>query len=79
MLGIPNASAVQFTAKAYQGNKQFPTTYSFNPDYEEIESEIPMGIREDGVVTFEPLDPSMPSEFRFTAEKGIYEWVISTL
>ena len=46
--------------KTYQENKQFPITYSFDPDYEEIESTIPMGVSEDGVVTFEPLDPLAP-------------------
>lgn len=63
-----------FNSKAIQGRTQFGTTYSFNVDYPEIDSDIPLGIQENGVVIFEPLDPSAGQiEFRFEANKGFTE------
>jgi hypothetical protein len=63
-----------FNAKAIQGRTQFGTTYSFDVDYPEIDSDIPPGIRENGVVIFEPLDPTASqTEFRFEANKGFTE------
>jgi hypothetical protein len=63
-----------FNSKAIQGRTQFGTTYSFDVDYPEIDSDIPPGIQENGVVIFEPLDPSASqTEFRFEANKGFTE------
>jgi hypothetical protein len=64
-------SFYDFNAKVLQGNEQFGTTYSFDVDYPEIESEIPPGIQENGVVIFEPIDPSISNtSFVFEARKG---------
>ena len=61
-----------FNAKAIQGHTQFAPTYSFDTTYPKIESTIPSGIQENGVVLFEPLDPSQDSaQFRFESRKGI--------
>ena len=61
-----------FNAKAIQGHTQFATTYSFDTTYPKIESTIPSGIQENGVVLFEPLDPSQgDAQFRFESRKGI--------
>lgn len=63
-----------FNSKAIQGRTQFGTTYSFDVDYPEIDSDIPPGIQENGVVIFEPLNPSASqTEFRFEANKGFTE------
>jgi hypothetical protein len=63
-----------FNSKAVQGATQFGTTYSFDVDYPKLESDIPPGIQEDGVVIFDPLDPSAgDTEFRFEANKGFTE------
>lgn len=45
-----------FNAKAIQGNHQFGTTSSFDVEYPKIRSDIPPGIKENGVILFEPLD-----------------------
>jgi hypothetical protein len=60
-----------FDQKAFQGKRQFTTTYSFDVDYPKIESNIPPGIQEDGVVLFKPLDSSQEgAKFVFQASKG---------
>lgn len=55
-----------FNSKAIQGKKQFGTTYSFDVDYPKIESNIPPGIQEDGVVLFKPLNSSAAFNSKFT-------------
>jgi tetratricopeptide (TPR) repeat protein len=58
-------------AKAVQGHTQFQTVYSFEPTYPKIESTIPPGISENGVVLFEPLDKTQcGAQFVFDAQKG---------
>ena len=58
-------------AKANQGHTQFATIYSFEPTYPKIESPIPPGTAENGVVLFEPLDPTKcEAQFIFDAHKG---------
>lgn len=49
-------SFYDFNSKAIQGNRQFETTSDYDVDYPEIESDIPAGIVEDGVILFEPLE-----------------------
>jgi hypothetical protein len=49
-------SFYDFNSKAIQGNRQFETTTDYDVDYPEIESDIPAGIAEDGVILFEPLE-----------------------
>jgi DNA-binding beta-propeller fold protein YncE len=49
-------SFYDFNSKAIQGNRQFETTTDYDVDYPEIESDIPAGIVEDGVILFEPLE-----------------------
>jgi hypothetical protein len=48
-------SFYDFNSKAIQGNRQFETTVDYDVDYPEIQSDIPAGIVEDGVILFEPL------------------------
>ena len=48
-------SFYDFNSKAIQGNRQFETTTDYEVDYPEIQSDIPAGIVEDGVILFEPL------------------------
>jgi hypothetical protein len=58
-------------AKAVQGHTQFQTIYSFEPTYPKIESTIPPGTSENGVVLFEPLDKTQcGAQFIFDAQKG---------
>jgi hypothetical protein len=58
-------------AKAIQGHRLFATTYSLGPAYPKIESTIPPGIAESGVVSFEPLDKTQcEDQFVFDAHKG---------
>ncbi|MBA3285854.1 MAG: tetratricopeptide repeat protein, partial [Nitrosopumilus sp.] len=59
-------------ARAIQGKTQFIPTYSYETNYPKIESTIPAGIEENGVVLFEPLNPTLSeAQFRFEANKGI--------
>ncbi len=61
-----------FNSGAIQGNSQFTTTNSYELNYQKIESTIPAGIVETGVVLFEPLDPTQgEAQFRFEANQGI--------
>jgi hypothetical protein len=48
-------SFYDFNSKAIQGNRQFETTTDYDVDYPKIQSDIPAGIVEDGVILFEPL------------------------
>jgi hypothetical protein len=58
-------------AKAIQGNRQYATAYSFDVDYPSIKSDIPQGIREDGVVLFDPLNYKMPTaNFQFKGTRS---------
>lgn len=72
-LNVENAnteSEIYFSTSgvvAFQGNKQFETTYAFDVDFPEIEYEIYPGILEEGVILFEPLDYTL-SEARFQFE-----------
>lgn len=60
-----------FDAKAIQGNRQFATAYSFDVDYPSIKSDIPPGIREDGVVLFDPLNYKVPTaRFQFKGTRS---------
>ena len=59
-----------YDAKAMQGKKQYAKTYSFDVTYPEIKSAIPAGIKEDGVILFEPLNYNLPSaRFEFQATR----------
>ncbi len=61
-----------FNSRAIQGKTQFITTNSYDVNYPRIESTIPPGIEENGVVLYEPLDPAQDkAQFRFEASKGI--------
>ena len=44
-----------FNAKAFQGKKQYSTTYSFDVTYPQIKVDIPALIEENGVILFDPL------------------------
>ena len=58
-------------AKAIQGNRQYATAYSFDVVYPSIKSDIPPGIREDGVVLFDPLNYNLPTaRFQFKATRS---------
>ena len=58
-------------AKAIQGNRQYATAYSIDVDYPSIKSDIPPGIREDGVVLFDPLNYNLPAaRFQFKATRS---------
>lgn len=60
-----------FNSKALQGNRQFETTYDYDVDYPKIESDIPAGIVEDGVIIFEPMSVSQDSvKFEFQVSKN---------
>ncbi len=62
----------EYNSRAIQGKTQFITTNSFDVNYPRIESVIPPGIEESGVVLFEPLDPTQNEmKFRFEANKGM--------
>lgn len=61
-------SFYDFNAKALQGNKQYSTDYSFIVDYPKIESNIPPGIEETGVILFEPLNHKTQTTARFQFE-----------
>jgi hypothetical protein len=59
-----------FNSKALQGKKQYSTTYSYETDYPKIESDIPPGIEETGIVLFEPLNYNVPTaRFQFQAAR----------
>ena len=67
-----------FNSRAIQGITQFTTTNSYAINYPKIESTIPSGIVEDGVVLFEPLDPYQnEAQFRFEVREGIDELVFT--
>ncbi|TVP40768.1 tetratricopeptide repeat protein [Candidatus Nitrosocosmicus arcticus] len=73
-------------SRAIQGKSQFMTTNSYDVDYPNIESTIPSGIEENGVVLFEPIDPTTDkTQFRFEASKGIddikftFDVILSTI
>jgi hypothetical protein len=53
---------------AIQGNKQYSTTYTFDIVYPEIKSNIPPGIKEEGVILFEPLNYKTQTSARFQFE-----------
>jgi len=62
-----------FNSRAIQGKSQFITTNSYDVDYPKIESTIPAGIEENGVVLFEPLDPTeSEAQFRFEVRDKSY-------
>lgn len=55
-------------AVAFQGSRQFETTYTFDVDFPEIKYEIYPGIKEEGVILFEPLDYTLDmAKFQFEA------------
>ena len=55
---------------AFQGKKQYSTTYSFDVTYPQIKSDIPARIEENGVVLFDPLNYNLPSaRFEFQATR----------
>jgi tetratricopeptide (TPR) repeat protein len=63
-----------FNSKAIQGKTQYITTNSYSVDYPRIESTIPSGIEENGVVLFEPLDPNeSEAQFRFEVRDSSYD------
>jgi hypothetical protein len=57
-----------FNAKAFQGNKQYSTTYSYDVEYPKIKSDIPARIQEDGVILFDPLNYKTQTSARFQFE-----------
>ena len=57
-----------FNSKALQGKRQFSTTYSYDVDYPKIKSDIPLGIEENGVVLFYPVDYKTQNNARFQFE-----------
>jgi hypothetical protein len=57
-----------FNAKAFQGKRQYSTTYSYDVDYPKIKSDIPSGIEESGVVLFDPLDYKTQRSAKFQFE-----------
>ena len=67
-----NMTFYDSSAKAIQGDTQSETIYSFEPTYPKIGPAIPPGVAENGVVLFEPLDPTQcGAQFIFDARKGI--------
>ena len=44
-----------FSNKIIQNKKQFKEKSNFEADYEEIESDIPSGVKEEGIICFEPI------------------------
>jgi tetratricopeptide (TPR) repeat protein len=66
-----DVSFYDFNARAFQEKTQFIAINSYDVNYPKIESVIPPGILEEGVVLFEPLDPTKDkAQFRFEASKG---------
>ena len=57
-----------FNAKAFQGKKQYSTTYSYDVTYPQIKADIPPGIEENGVVLFDPLDYKIQRSAKFQFE-----------
>jgi hypothetical protein len=55
-------------AKAIQGKKQYATTYSYDTEFPNINSDIPPGIEENGIILFEPLDYKTPTSARLQFE-----------
>jgi hypothetical protein len=67
-------SFYDFNSKAIQGNRQFETTVDYDVDYPEIQSDIPAGIVEDGVILFEPLSVDKGNmKFQFETSKNYQE------
>lgn len=60
-----------FNAKAFQGNKQYSTAYSYDVDYPQIKSDIPPRIQENGVILFDPLNykTQTSAKFQFDATR----------
>ena len=48
-------SFYSFNSVLIQDSKQFKENQNWNADYEEVESEIPSGVKETGVIVFEPI------------------------
>jgi len=57
-----------FNAKAFQGNKQYSTAYSYDVDYPQIKSDIPPRIQENGVILFDPLNYKTQTSAKFQFE-----------
>jgi tetratricopeptide (TPR) repeat protein len=61
-----------YESRAIQEKTQFTTTTSLYVNYPNIESTIPAGIEENGVLLFEPLDPTKgEAQFSFEIAKGV--------
>lgn len=50
-------SFYSFNTKATQGNKQFEIKDNYDTNYPELKSEILPNIKEDGIITFQPMNP----------------------
>jgi Flp pilus assembly protein TadD len=67
--GSDDVSFFTFNSRAIQDKTQFTTTQSYDVDYPNIESTIPPGVIERGVVLFEPMDLN-GSDVKFRFEFG---------
>jgi len=65
-----------FNAKLIQGNRQFETKHNFEADYKEIQSEILPGIKSDGILVFEPIDPAQ-GDIKLIAEGSSNNWELN--
>lgn len=54
-----------FNSKIIQGNKQYTEETNYEAGYDEIESDIPSGVKEEGVIAFKAIKDK---DFKFTCE-----------
>lgn len=54
-----------FNSKIIQGNKQYTEETNYEAGYDEIESDIPSGVKEEGVIAFKAIKNK---DFKFTCE-----------
>jgi hypothetical protein len=64
-----------FNSYMVQGTSQFDTTYNFYANYKEVRTELLPGIKSDGIVLFEPIDPTL-GDVKFIAEGSSDNWQI---
>lgn len=69
-----NISIYTSSAKLVQGDKQYETMSSYGTDYPEVESDLLPNIASEGIVLFEPIDPSGENfKIMFTGSSTNYD------
>ena len=59
------SSFYTFNSKIIQGTKQYTEETNYEAGYDEIESDIPSGVKEEGVIAFKAIKNK---DFKFTCE-----------